>query len=102
MQRLVLLQAAPDDPEIAVLRLDTGDQEQLLQNPLTFINHYKVFCRDVSEVRMLPQPAPAAAETKTAKSAASATASFAIVVHYPSCVCRGFCVPASEPAPLVG
>ena len=102
MQRLVLLQAASDDPEIAVLRLEAGDHEQFLQDPLTFVNHYKIFCTDVSDVRFLP-PSTQAGESSTrkmAKLAETGAPCFAIIVHYPACVCRAFCVSASEPVAL--
>ena len=74
MDFIALVQATPKDPEVAILRLDEEERENLHKNALAFVNDNHVFRKSVRTVEIAPS-----AKTEYA---------LVIIVHLPGCACK--------------
>jgi len=91
MHRIALVCSKPNDPETAILQLSEEEHDQLHKDALSYVNDHNIFCMKVRSVDM-----PAHPNKKPVGKKGASPGWLVHIVHYPSCMCVGACMPAHE------
>ena len=76
MQLIALVQATPDSPEIAIVKLSGEENEDFRENSTKFVNENHIFRKPVKSVEIAPN-------TKK-------QVELTIIAHLPNCTCKAY------------
>lgn len=99
MRRIGHVQETPGDVEVVVLKLTTGEHEELHRGALDYVNLHQehFFGKKVKKVVLSPESHPPSPSGGLAPAVAASTETWMVLVaHRPACTCAGTCTPLKE------